>query len=367
MYNSEDLEAFVKLASLLAIFAAVAMAQAGDGKTAGQTYKNVTELKDIPADQLLPSMQFISAALGVDCNGCHVQNDMSSDEKGAKKTARQMIAMTLAINKNHFNGRMQVTCMTCHRGSERPVSVPTVMETDAPPRSAMSAPPAGGRGGQGGAPQVTADQILEKYIAAVGGADAMRKITSREMTGKITAAGMDSPIEVITKAPNKRLSISNGHSYTAFDGTSGWLGNTGKPAREMTASESAAAAIDAQFNLPLQIKEMYPQLRRGRPATINGVECDVLTAQGQGKPALQLYFDKNSGLLVRSVRLADTPMGRMPTQIDYADYKELAGVKIPLRWTLSRPNGRFTIQINDVKINPAVDDSRFAKPAGDVK
>ena len=67
------------------------------------------------------------------------------------------------------------------------------------------------------------------------------------------------------------------------------------------------------------------------------------------------------------VRLAETPVGRNPTQIDYADYRDVNGVKIPFRWTLSRPNGRFTIQIADVKVNADIADARFAKPDGEVK
>lgn len=357
-----------RLLWVLPVAALAAFAQTGEVKTAGEVYKNVQVLKDIPADQLVPSMQFISAALGLECGGCHVQGQMDSDQKGAKKTARQMIAMTMAINKNHFNGRTQVTCETCHRGSERPVSIPPVLESDAAPHPAAS----GGPGGppNGGAPQVTADQIIEKYIAAVGGADAMHKVTSREMTGKIMFAGNESPIEVLTKAPNKRVTItknSSGESYTAYDGTEGWMGNTGRPARAMSPTDSAASAVDAAFYLPLDLKAMYPQLRRGRPETVNGAECDVLQGTAPGKPMVRLDFDRSTGLLVRMVRYTETPMGRMPVQVDYSDYKESDGVKIPMRWTLSRPNGRFTIQIDQVKNNAAIDDSKFAKPEGNVK
>jgi hypothetical protein len=352
----------LKIVLMLAA-AAGAAAHAQDVKTAEQVYKNIIEMKGVPADQVAPAMQFIAASLGVQCETCHVQGHMELDDKGAKRTARQMMAMTAAINKNSFNGRTQVTCYTCHRGSERPVSIPPVMESDAAPHAAMAAPAAGGT-----AP--TVDQILEKYVAAVGGADALRKVASRDMRGKILVSGSETPIEVITKAPNKRVAITqmgSGQSYTAFDGTAGWMGSTGRPAREMTAAESGASALDAEFYLPLRLKEIYPQLRRGRAETVNGVECEVLNGSGAGHPAARLYFDKNTGLLVRMVRYAETPMGRMPTQIDYADYREQDGVKIPFRWTLARPNGRFTIQIAEVKSNLAVEDGRFAKPAGDVK
>jgi len=123
----------------------------------------------------------------------------------------------------------------------------------------------------------------------------------------------------------------------------------------------------AEFAIGLRFKELFPQLRRGRPEEVAGAMCEVVTGTAPGKPPVRFYFDQNSGLLVRMVRYAETPIGRNPTQVDYADYRDAGGVKIPYRWTLSRPNGRFTIQIAEVKANVPVDDAKFAKPAGDVR
>ena len=145
------------------------------------------------------------------------------------------------------------------------------------------------------------------------------------------------------------------------------MGSTGRPAREMSAVEAESAGLDAEFALALRLKEIFPQLRRGRPETIAGVECETLNATRPGKAPVRLYFDKKSGLLVRMVRYADTPVGRNATQIDYADYREMDGVKSPFRWTLARPNGRFTIQVKEAKNNVPIEDTKFSKPAGDVK
>jgi len=334
-----------------------AHAQSGEGKTAEQVYKNIVQMKGTPADQLGPAMQFIAASLGVECTFCHVQGKMDADDKPAKKTAREMMAMTAMINKESFHGQRQVTCNSCHHGSQRPANSPAVMESDA----AMTPPRTPAPGG-GAAP--TVDDILNKYIAAMGGADAIHKVTSRVMKGTIVAGGSQNPIEFYTKAPNKRISFSktaNGESITAFDGTAGWMGNTGRPARQMSDAESAAAGLDAEFYLPLRLKEIYPQLRRGRAEEIHGVDCDVLNGTAPGKPPVRLYFDKESGLLLRMVRYTETSMGRMPTQIDYADYKDAGGAKMAYRWTLSRPNGRFTVQISQVETNVAIDDAKFVK------
>ncbi len=340
-----------------------AQGPATESKTAEQVYKNIVELKGVPAEQLLPAMQVISASIGVECSFCHVAGKPELDDKRPKKTAREMMAMVASINKGSFGGRLQVSCYSCHRGAENPVAVPPVLDNDSPthPESRAAAP-------SGAAP--TADDVIQKYVAAMGGADAIRKISSRVEKGAILVGGSQTPIEVFTKAPNKRVTVThsaNGDSFTAFDGTAGWMGSTGRPAREMSPTESGASSLDAEFALALRLKEIFPQIRRTRPDQIGGVLCDSLIASGPGRPTVRLYFDQSSGLLVRMVRYAETPVGRNPTQIDYADYRDVDGVKIPFRWTLSRVNGRFTIQIAEATSNVAIDDAKFAMPAGPVK
>jgi hypothetical protein len=355
------LQTIFAIATTVACAGFTMRAQTAVGKPAEEVYKNIVQLKGTPADQLMPAMQFISSSLGVQCDFCHVQGKMEADDKGPKRTAREMMVMQAAINKQAFRGQLQVTCFSCHRGAQRPVNSPPVVESDA------AAPPATPMAAVQSASSATPDQIIEKYVAALGGADAIKKINSRVMKGTIAAGGSETPIELFTKAPNKRISISNGQSYTAFDGTGGWMGSTGRPAREMSAVEAESAGLDAEFALALRLKEIFPQLRRGRPETIAGVECETLNATRPGKAPVRLYFDKKSGLLMRMVRYADTPVGRNATQIDYADYRELDGVKIPFRWTLARPNGRFTIQVKEAKNNVPIEDTKFSKPAGDVK
>lgn len=332
--------------------------QAAEPKTAEQVFKNITELKGTPADQLVPAMTFIAASLGVECTFCHVEGKMELDDKEAKKTARRMIAMTAAINKNSFGGKREITCYSCHHGAEHPAGTPAVLDSDAPVHHTEAARPAPGDG-------PNANDILEKFVAALGGAEAIQKITSRVEKGVIVVGGNESAIELFLKAPNKRISVSHmgkGESYTAFDGSSGWLGSTGRPARSMSPAESEAAGLDAQFYLALQLPKIFEQVRVGRPETINGIECQTLIGATPGRPPVRFYFESKTGLLLRQVRYGETPLGRNPTQIDYADYRAFDGVKVPCRWTLSRTNGRFTIQITEVKNNVPIEDEKFAKP-----
>jgi hypothetical protein len=189
------------------------------------------------------------------------------------------------------------------------------------------------------------------------------------MKGTIDFGGKSLPIDIYSKDPDKRISFTHmpeGDSITAFDGHEGWLGTPGRPgARDMHGSELDAASIDADLHLATHLKVMFRELQVQGNESIDGHEAYVVVGQREGKPPLRLYFDEQSGLLVRLVRYGDTALGLLPTQIDYADYRDTNGVKIPYRWTLARPSGRFTIQVTDVKQNVVVDEAKFAKPAGE--
>jgi photosynthetic reaction center cytochrome c subunit len=345
-------------------------ANAAGSKKAEEQFKNIQVLKGIPADQLIPAMQFITASLGVECEFCHVQGAFEKDDKKPKQTARKMMEMMFAINKDNFEGHREVTCYSCHRGSTDPVGTPLVMGEE--PKQAMSVGEARseekkgesteGRAASGGA----ADQLLDKYLQAVGGAAAIKKVTSRVMKGAISFGDRNVPIEIYSKDPDKRISFTHtpdGDSVTAFDGHEGWLGAPKRPAHEMHGSENDAAAMDADLHFAAHLKSMFSDAQVRGTEKIGDHETYVVIGQREGKPPLRLYFDKQSGLLVRLVRYGETPLGQMPTQIDYEDYREAGGVKIPFRWTLARPGGRFTIQVSEVQQNVPVDDSRFARPS----
>ena len=111
------------------------------GKKAEEQFKNIQVLKGIPAEELFPTMQFIAASLGVQCDFCHVQGAFEKDDKKPKQTARKMMEMMFAINKDNFDGHRAVTCNSCHRGSAKPQPIPAVMTEE--PKEPMGAPKAG--------------------------------------------------------------------------------------------------------------------------------------------------------------------------------------------------------------------------------
>jgi hypothetical protein len=328
-------------------------------KTAEQQFKNIQVLNGVPADQVIPAMQFISASLGVECDFCHVEHAFDKDDKKPKLTARHMIEMQNGINKNSFKGDMEVTCNTCHRGSSHPMSVPAVADSSwkpAPPKTeaAPAAPP-----------QQEGDAVIAKYIQSLGGQAALAKVNSLAWKGSSEMNGHAMAIDVYAKAPDARISFMHmpgGDSVTAFNGKEGWLASPGRPIHDMSPSEAAAAKLDATFAFPVNVSKEFQRLRVGRPDKIDDRSVTVVFALKEGQPPVRLFFDDQSGLLVRMIRYAETPLGRNPTQVDYADYREVGGVKTPFQWTISRPSGRFTIKVDEAKVNAPVDDSKFVRP-----
>src|SRR5215813_5692890 len=258
--------AFVCGASLLLLLvAAGARGQAAPPKPAAESgtarrlaeeeFKNIQALKGIPADQLIPTMQFIAASLGVECEHCHVARAFEKDDKKAKVTARKMIAMMMAINKENFEGHHEVTCYSCHHGAADPVATPIATAEPAKPE-----PPEGSKPGETKPAFPPANQLFDKYLTAIGGAGALQKVSSRVQKGTLTAfGGQHFPVDVFSKAPSKRLSVmhlSVGDSMTSFDGQQGWLSVPGR-VHIMSAAENAAARIDADLYLPVHLKTLY--------------------------------------------------------------------------------------------------------------
>jgi len=343
-----------------------------DQKNSEQVFKNIQSMKGIPINEFMGTMGFFSASLGESCTFCHVDEsggswDRYADDNDHKRTARRMIAMVSTMNKNFFNGRRVLTCYSCHRGAKLPETSPDIAQLYGAPRFAepnrFVATPAD---------SPSAAQILDKYIQALGGAPKLAALTSFRATG--TYHGYAAPIrqmEIYAKAPNQRSMVVHGDgtdlNITTYDGREGWSAapttDVPVPLIELTGGELDGAKLDAVLSFPGQIKQALTQWRTGAPTSID--ERDVLLVQGtaDGRYPVNLYFDSETGLLVRMVRYMDSPVGLSPTQIDYADYREVAAVKMPMKATVSWLDGRATIVLTNVQANAAVDASRFSRPA----
>jgi photosynthetic reaction center cytochrome c subunit len=336
------------------------------GETAGTKYKNIQVLKDIPADQLIPSMQFITASLGVQCNFCHVDNsgklEFDKDDKKEKKTARKMMQMTFAINQNSFDAKQAVTCTTCHRGSPHPQAIPAIAAADAKPEAAPHE-----EHHMNAADMPPADPVLARYIQALGGPAALANIKTRVEKGKaLMPDGPATPIDIYTKAPDQRVSVMHtprGESVTAYNGQGGWLSFPGRPLHEMSASDQLAAKLDAEAFYPNLLQQQFTELKsQENTEKVAGQDTDLVLGISKGLPPVKFYFDKSTGLLARMVHYTETPLGLNPTQVDFADYRAVDGVKTPYRWTIARPSGAFTIQIDEVQQNVPIDAARFEEP-----
>ncbi len=335
---------------------------------AEDVYKNIQVLRGIPENQFLSTMGFFSASIGESCEYCH--DDESSwagyaKDNAHKQTARKMVLMMNAINQSYFGGRRMLTCYSCHRGTDLPkvtpnlaeqYSAPVVEEPDAITEQAPGEP--------------SADQILDKYIQALGGAQRLASITS--IAAKGTYQGYaeieKSPIEIMAKAPGQRVTVihtSNGDWTTTYDGRTGWVAEPGRPIPllQLTGQFLEAVKVDADLAFPGRIKQTFSQWRVGYPTTINDREVEVVQGSSDGIFPVKLYFDKESGLLVRQVRYTNSPVGLNPTEIDYTDYREVSGVKMPFRWTTTWTDGKAATELGEIKTNEPIDATKFAKPA----
>ncbi len=361
---------------LLSIASASGQAAPAKQLMSEQAFKNVTVLKGIPVGEFMDTMGFIAASTNYNCTDCHVEAKVEGDwstyaqETPRKAIARRMILMVQAINKTNFGGARAVTCYTCHRNLQgAPKITPSLAEQygEPPPvdpnqveitRQASGAP--------------SADQIFDKYLQAVGGAPKAAAITSIVFKGTYQGyAEGKAPVDIYVKAPNQRTMIvhtGGGDRTTTCDGSNGWTAapatDTPFPVISYTGGDLDAVRMDAVLSFPAGITQAITKPLVGS-SSID--DKDVVVVQGTatgGRSSIKLYFDKESGLLVRQVRYADTIIGRVPTQVDYSDYRDVggAGVKLPFHLITTWTDGRSDVVLTSAQTNVAIDAAKFNQP-----
>jgi outer membrane lipoprotein-sorting protein len=331
-------------------------------------FKNVQVLKGIPVNEFMGTMGIFSAALGMSCEDCHAAGDADwsvyATDSPRKQMARVMVTMMATINKTHFRGRQVVTCYTCHRGTARPRSIADLADlygsVESDPNTIFEQAP--------NAPK--ADEILDKYIQAIGGAQRVAALKSYVAKGTNAGYGPENeprPFEIYSR-PNQRTMIirtSAGDSTTTYDGTSGWIAAPFRPVAVLALSpqEVDGLKLEADLALPGNIKTALTNWRVGLSTVIDDKEVQVVQGTTARGSTATLYFDAESGLLVRHVRYNDSPVGRISRQTDYSDYREVAGVKMPFKWTDTWLDGRDIVELSDIQANVNIDAARFARPA----
>ncbi len=339
-----------------------------------QFFKNVVVLKGIPVNEFMATMGFFSASLGYSCENCHDGNSWENyiADTPKKRTARAMVAMVTTINKNFFAGRQVVTCYSCHHGGDHPKITPDLTALYSPPseeaddviKPSMAGP--------------TADQIFDAYAKAIGGAQKIAALKSYIAKGSSVGYGLDAdkqPVEIYANAsPAQRTTIIHGvagESINAYDGRAGWMSgpqiagpNLQVPVLTLAGEDLEGARLDAELFFPGRAKETMARWRAGTPLEIDDKDVQVVQGTSAGGVMASLYFDAETHLLVRSVRYTNSPVGHIPTRVDYSDYRDVAGVKMAFKWTVTWLDGRESFELTDVQPNAAIDAGKFGRPAG---
>jgi photosynthetic reaction center cytochrome c subunit len=360
-------------------------------KTSDTVFKNIQVMKGVPLDDFMGTMGIMCAALGFDCSDCHEgagteKVDWAADTP-KKVRARGMVRMMTAINRDNFSGRQVVTCWTCHHGRDRPSTTPTMEHMYGPASQEMDDVLTQMPG------QPAAEQIIDKYIQAIGGADrvaGLKNYVAKGVSVGFGGFGGSGTVQIFAKFPDRRATLisfpknPDRRNTRTYNGLEGWLETplTVLGKYELTGSELDGARLDAQLAFPAQMKQVLTNLRVSMPVAISdlpapssqasaevsmvaiGQDRLVNVVQGTGPRGMlaTLYFDQETGMLLRMVRYGKSPIGRVPTQVDYGDYRDAGGIKMPFRLILAWMDGRDAIQLSEIQTNVQIDTSKFVPP-----
>lgn len=359
-----------RVVTVAAALVTVMSARPSYAQAAAPAFKNVQVLKDIPASQMNPTMHLIAGQLGVGCTYCHIWEEWERENKPQKQIARRMLAMTAALNKNSFGGEQMVTCYTCHQGKPKPATM-VALPVPAPPHWEAPDPP----------PPVlpAVDEILSAYIRALGGEQALRRVTSRVMTGTrdipTGPAGlipMPAEVTMYQKAPNLTMNVYRTATFTVsdgFDGTTAWAQTAAGAVNAPPNPDHGRVQRSANAYEALELKGNYTRMEVRAIETVGTRQAyEVLGFREDDAPE-RLYFDTQTGLLMRRAWHLPTAAGPSPYQMDFEDYRDSgSGVKVPFVIRMNPASQRTelgttsTLRVTTVQDNVAIDDSRFTKP-----
>lgn len=226
------------------------------------------------------------------------------------------------------------------------------------------------------ASSLTLDQVLDKYVQALGGKEAVEKVTSRIMTGSIespatgdTGSLAPGTIEVDAKAPNKRVVIitfpGSGEDHQGFNGISGWYVDPDDGPQDLPAPALEAVKLESEFYREIRLRDLFPKMTLKGTAKVNGQDAFLVEAPHADGSTEKFYFDTRSGLMVRDEVPVDVPdEGRTTVVNDFGDYRDVDGVKLPFSIHQTSPDFEYIIKFKEIKQNVTIDDTKFEKPKG---
>jgi len=356
----------------------VAAATPATPQMSDKVFKNVQVLKGITVDEFMGTMGVYTTSLSLCCGNCHVGAGTSNpkwedDSNPRKRMARTMTQMVQNINKTNFGGRQVVTCWTCHRGQLSPSVTPPLDfaygEAVVNPPDVLSRDPNAAR---------TVDQIFARLIEAQGGQARLNQVTSYSGKGKsllFGEVGEGNPAEIFAKTDGHFATYvhqQEGDVVRAYDGANAWwqLPLTVTPQYPLTATLLEGQKFDAAMAFPWRVRNFFTNWRVSFGQTIEGVDVDVIQGSTPAGMIGTLYLDKKTGLVRRYIRYANTMVGRIPTQVEFQNYRDVNGVKLPFTYSYAWVSERDDWTMTGYELNPAIDNAKFGRPdpktAGDV-
>ena len=356
------------VALMVALAGAVSLGAQQPGNQPSETFfKNVKVMKGMPAHLMQPTMQLMEIALGVHCVYCHDADNTKRelDIKPEKEIARQMITMVNDINRTQFKGQEVVTCFTCHQGSTKPSTVlPYNGEEGHPPTVAVATAP-------------TADQLLERYTTAVGGAEAIAKAPARTLRGKVTNYGhldqvhaeraptLVTPLEVMVKGADKRMVVQHNianDAVTTYSGTTGWTRAGNAPAADLRPDLVELSRLENAVMYPAQFKQLLTNLKVEGQEKVGDRTAWVVSGSSTWLPEVKLYFDRDTAYLLSMTYQQKSGYCCHVFRVDYDNFFVGSGIRTPLTWTVNGPRESVLLYEFDSVETAAIDDARFARP-----
>ena len=345
------------------------------GAQAERTFKNLQVLKGLREGELYQTMNFIAVSLGENCTFCHVTNGRDpktnqinwvweSDDKPEKQTARRMLEMVLLINgsnKVDF-GPNAVTCHTCHRGQRIPEALPSMPLAKSGHEGLLYPAPIGPAAPP---PRRSVDEIFARYVQAVGPKAAETKTLVMKGT-RVASQNRNWPNEITWSAPDKLLSVMTLPQTTirqAAAGDTGWVLN-GTKLQTLTAAQTATARRGLEDVVSAVKVTQVAGMQSAGIEKIDGRDM-WLVVRSTPETTLKYYFDAETGLLRRKIAINHHAVLPTPEQLDFEDYRDVDGVKLPfiIRRSAIDTYDSWTRTFVDIKRNVAVDDALFAPPS----